>query len=121
MEGAADWAALGACIAEKAENRIMAVLNLPKKMGPTATKQIISCCSPGMNDPILHLMGYTPESPTLEAAFKGKMPKNPERFTVTMDDVVEMFRHINNIAPAPGPERAKPVDIVIFGCPRRDL
>ena len=70
-----------------------------------------------MNDPIMHLMGYTPESPTLEAAFKGKMPKNPERFTVTMDDVVEMFRHINNIAPAPGPERAKPVDIVIFGCP----
>jgi Uncharacterized conserved protein len=34
-----------------------------------------------------------------------------------MDDVVEMYRHINNIAPAPGPERAKPVDIVIFGCP----
>ena len=70
-----------------------------------------------MNDPMLHLMGYTPESPTLEAAFKGKMPKNPERFTVTMDDIVEMYRHINNITPAPGPERAKPVDIVIFGCP----
>jgi hypothetical protein len=117
MQGAGDWAALGACLAEKAENRIMAVLNLPKNMGPTATKQVVSACSPGMNDPIMHLMGYTPESPTLEAAFKGKMPKNPERFTVTMDDVVEMFRHINNIAPAPGPERAKPVDIVIFGCP----
>jgi predicted aconitase len=117
MEGAADWAALGAAIADKAENRIPAVLNLPKKMGPTASKQIISCCSPGMNDPILHLMGYTPESPTLEAAFKGKMPKNPERFTITMDDIVEMYRHINNIKPAPGPERAKPLDIVIFGCP----
>ena len=44
--GAADWAALGAAIAEKAENRIPAVLNLPKKMGPTATKQIISCLLP---------------------------------------------------------------------------
>jgi predicted aconitase len=115
--GAADWAALGACVAEKAQNRIMAVLNLPKKMGPTAAKQITSCASPGMNDPLLHLMGYTPESPTLEDAFKGKMPKNPERFTVTMDDIVEMYRHINNIAPAAGPERAKPVDIVIVGCP----
>ena len=70
-----------------------------------------------MNDPIMHLMGYTPESPTLEDAFKGNMPKNPERFTITMDDIVEMFRHINDIAPAPGPDRAKPVDIVIFGCP----
>ena len=117
MVGAGDWAALGAAIAEKAENRIPAVLNLPKKLGPTAAKQIVSACSPGMNDPMMHLMGYTPESPTLEAAFKGKMPKNPERFTVTMDDIVEMFRHINAIAPAPGPERAKPVDIVIFGCP----
>ena len=93
------------------------MLNLPNKMGPTATKQIVSACSPGMNDPMMHLMGYTPESPTLEAAFKGKMPKNPERFTITMDDIVEMFRHINNITPAPGPDRAKPVDIVIFGCP----
>ena len=46
MQGAGDWAALGACLAEKAENRIMAVLNLPKKMGPTATKQIVSACSP---------------------------------------------------------------------------
>ena len=115
--GAGDWAALGAAIADKAENRIPAVLNLPNKLGPTAAKQIVSACSPGMNDPIMHLMGYTPESPTLEAAFKGKMPKNPERFKITMDDIVEMYRHINAIAPAPGPERAKPVDIVIFGCP----
>ncbi|NLI80338.1 MAG: DUF521 domain-containing protein [Deltaproteobacteria bacterium] len=117
IKGMADWGALGACIAEKAENRIMAVLNLPKKMGPGATKNLISCASPGMNDPILHLMGYTPESPTLEAAFKGKMPKNPERYKVTMDDIVEMYRHLNAIAPAPGPEKAKPVDIVFFGCP----
>jgi hypothetical protein len=93
------------------------VLNLPKKMGPTATKQVVSACSPGMNDPIMHLMGYTPESPTLEAAFKGNMPKNVERFTITMDDVVEMYHQINNIAPAPGPERAKPRDNLIFGCP----
>jgi predicted aconitase len=117
IKGMADWGALGACIAGKAGNRIMAVLNLPSTMGPGATKNLISCASPGMNDPILHLMGYTPESPTLEAAFKGKMPKNPERFKVTMDDIVEMYRHLNNLAPAPGPERAKPVDIVIVGCP----
>jgi hypothetical protein len=96
IKGMADWGALGAVIAAKAQNRIMAVLNLPKKMGPGATKNLISCASPGMNDPILHLMGITPESPTLEAAFKGKMPKNPERFKVTMDDIVEMYHYLNN-------------------------
>lgn len=115
--GTADFAALGACIADKASNRIPAVLNLPKNLSPTATKQIVACCSPGMNDPMLHLMGFTPESPTLEAAFKGQMPRNPERFRITMDDIVEMFHHINHISPAPGPETAKPVDIVVIGCP----
>jgi hypothetical protein len=114
----ADWGALGAVIANKAENRIMAVLNLPiTRMSAGATKNLISCASPGMNDPILHLMGITPESPTLEAAFKGKMPKNPERYKVTMDDIVEMYHYLNSLAPAPGPDRAKPVDIVIVGCP----
>jgi predicted aconitase len=117
IKGMADWGALGACIAAKADNRIMAVLNLPTHMSSGATKNLISCASPGMNDPILHLMGFTPESPTLEAAFKGHMPKNPERYTVTMDDIIEMYRYLNNLAPAPGPERAKPVDIVIVGCP----
>jgi hypothetical protein len=117
LKGTADWAALGACLAEKANNRIMAVLNLPSQMGPSATKQLISCASPGMNDPMLHLMGFTPESPTLEAAFKGKLPKKPERYKVVMDDVVEMFHRLNNIAKAPGPDKAKPVDIVILGCP----
>ncbi|MDE2363457.1 MAG: DUF521 domain-containing protein [Hyphomicrobiales bacterium] len=117
LKGAADWAALGACIADKSMNRIPAVLNLPKNMGPTATKQIIACCSPGMNDPMLHLMGFTPESPTLEAAFKGAMPRNPERYKITMDDMVEMFQQINAIAPPPGAEPAKPVDIIVIGCP----
>jgi cis-L-3-hydroxyproline dehydratase len=116
LKGAAEWAALGACIAEKSDNRIAAVLNLPDVMSPTATKQLISCCSPGMNDPLLHLMGITPESPTLESAFKGNMPKHPERFTVTMDDIVEMFHYLNNIAPATS-EKEKEVDIVCMGCP----
>ena len=38
IKGMADWGALGAAIAEKAGNRIMAVLNLPKKMGPVQQK-----------------------------------------------------------------------------------
>jgi len=94
----------------------MAVLNLPlNRMSAGATKNLISCASPGMNDPILHLMGITPESPTLEAAFKCKMPKNPEKFVVKMDDIIEMYRYLNNLAPARGPDGAKPVDIVIVG------
>lgn len=117
IKGMADWGTLGAVIAAKSQNRIMAVTNLPKHMSSGATKNLISCASPMMNDPMMHLMGFTPESPTLEAAFKGKMPRHPEKHIVTMDDVMEMFHHLNSLAPAPGPDNAKPVDIVLVGCP----
>ena len=99
-----------------------AVPNKAGAMGELFDETDRHCCGPTKPialqvHPLLHLMGYTPKSPTLEDAFKGNMPKNPSGVHVTMDDVVEMFRHINNIAPAPGPEKAKPVDVVIIGCP----
>ena len=93
-------------IAEKAENRIRPCSTCPRRWADSDQADRLRLL-PGMNDPMMHLMGYTPESPTLEAAFKGKMPKNPERFTVTMDDIVEMFRHINNIAPALRPGQSE--------------
>ncbi len=104
IKGMADWGALGAVIATRRRTGSWPCSTCPSRMSSGATKNLISCASPGMNDPILHLMGITPESPTLEAAFKGKMPKNPERYKVTMDDIIEMYRYLNNLAPAPGPE-----------------
>lgn len=114
MTETADWAALGAAIAEKADNRIPAIVNLPDVLSPTATKQLIATCSPGMNDPMLHLIGITPESPTLEAAFKGKMPKDVERYTVTRKDVANMYAYLNQLKPV---AEGSDVHIVIFGCP----
>ena len=89
---------------------IGAVLNLPKNMGPTATKQIISCCSPGMNDPMLHLVGLSPESPTLEAAFGGAIPGNVERYNLTMADVRNVYRELNTA-------KSDDVQVVHLGCP----
>ncbi len=114
LADAADWAALGAAIAEKGRNQISAVLNLPRVMSPTAAKQLTSCASPGMNDPLLHLMGHTPESPTLEHAFGGRIPKDVERQQITIEDVKEVYRYLNRIAPAPPDMK---VDIVVMGCP----
>jgi len=106
----ADWAALGAAMAIKSNNRIPAVLNLPKPLSNEAAKLLTACASPGMNDPMLHLLGITPESPTLESAFRGKIPKDVERFRLTLADVKEVYRMLCSA-------KSDTVDIVHLGCP----
>lgn len=106
----ADWAALGAAMAIKSNNRVPAVLNLPKPLSNEAAKLLTGCASPGMNDPMLHLIGITPESPTIEAAFGGKIPKDVEKFNITLTDVKEIYQLLCSA-------KSDKVDIVHVGCP----
>ncbi len=106
----ADWAALGAAIAIKSNNRIPAVVNLPIPLTNEAAKLLTACASPGMNDPMLHLMGISPESSTLEAAFGGTIPKDTEKFLITLADLKATYQMLQS---AKGDE----VDIVHVGCP----
>jgi hypothetical protein len=110
VDDPADWAALGGAIAKRANNRLPAVLNMPPRLRSSAAKALTACASPGMNDPMLHLIGITPGSPTLEAAFRGKVPKKVERIRLTLDDVKSMYAELNNA-------KSNKVDIVHFGCP----
>lgn len=110
VDDPADWAALGGAIAKRANNRLPAVLNMPPRLKSSAAKALTACASPGMNDPMLHLIGITPGSPTLEAAFRGKVPANVERIRLTLNDVKSMYEELNNA-------KSNKVDIVHFGCP----
>jgi hypothetical protein len=110
VDDPADWAALGGAIAKRANNRLPAVLNMPPRLRSSAAKALTACASPGMNDPMLHLIGITPGSPTLEAAFRGKVPAKVERIRLTLDDVKSMYAELNNA-------KSDKVDIVHFGCP----
>jgi predicted aconitase len=105
-----DWAALGGAIAKRANNRIPAVLNMPPRLRPSAGKALTACASPGMNDPLLHLIGITPGSKTLEDAFGGKVPKDVERIHLTLADVKAMYQELHTA-------RTDKVDIVHMGCP----
>lgn len=110
VDDPADWAALGGAIAKRANNRIPAVVNLPPRMMPSAAKALTACASPGMNDPLLHLIGKTPGSPTLEAAFGGKIPEGVERIRLTLADIRAMYAELRTA-------KTDKVDIVHFGCP----
>jgi hypothetical protein len=59
---------------------------------------------------MLHLIGITPGSPTLEAAFGGKVPKNVERIRLSLKDVKAMYAELRTA-------ETDKVDIVHMGCP----
>lgn len=106
----ADWAALGAAIAMKSGDKVPAVLNLPKPMSNEGAKLLTGCASPGMNDPMMHLIGITPGSNSLEAAFGGSIPKDVEKISLGLADIQEVYRILCSA-------KTDKVDIVHVGCP----
>lgn len=110
VDDPSDWAALGGAIAKRANNRLPAVLNMPPRLTTAAAKALCACASPGMNDPMLHLIGMTPGSPTLEAAFGGKVPAGIERIHLSLADVKAMYQELRTA-------KTDKVDIVHMGCP----
>jgi predicted aconitase len=106
----ADWAALGAAIAMKSGDQVPAIVNLPLPMSNEGAKLLTGCASPGMNDPMMHLIGVTPGSDTLEAAFGGRVPGSVERIRLSLADLQEIYDLLCSA-------QTDKVDIVHVGCP----
>ena len=59
-----------------------------------------------------HIVGFTPEAPTLEEAFGGKEPER--KVVITNEDFDEVLNEISE-------EGARKIDFVMFGCPHFTL
>lgn len=59
-----------------------------------------------------HIVGFTPEAPTLEAAFGGKPPAR--KVVITNEDLAQILSEISE----PG---NRPIDFAMFGCPHFTL
>ena len=57
---------------------------------------------------MFHMVGVTPEAPTLEAAFQGKSPE--KTITVTMDDLRQARRELTHTD-------SEALDMVVLGSP----
>jgi predicted aconitase len=62
----------------------------------------------------LNLVGISPDSPTVEAAFGGKIPKGVEKIRVTLKDLQSIYEMLNTAEDSD-------VDIVVTGCPFLNL
>ncbi|MGA7279096.1 MAG: aconitase X catalytic domain-containing protein, partial [Desulfocapsaceae bacterium] len=85
---------------------------LPTRIGPEALMNLGAQLNTSGAYGMYHIVGCTPEAPTLEAAFGGK---DPERKVAITDEDLE---HILNEISEPGNRK---IDFAMFGCPHFTL
>jgi predicted aconitase len=113
LKAISDWNALGAFIGMKAYDKIPVVTNL-QKISIEQAKALSATASPALHYPKLNLVGISPDSPTVEAAFGGKIPKGVEKIRVTLKDLQSIYEMLNTAEDSD-------VDIVVTGCPFLNL
>ena len=108
--GPAEYKALGWHLGKLVGARIPAVVNLPRDMHIEGIKGLLYTLTVTGATGLVHLVGITPEAPTLEAAFGTPRPASPE-IVPSQGDVDKAFLEISS-------STEDKVDMVLFGCPQ---
>jgi predicted aconitase len=106
-----DYDLFGWAVGEALELKVPAFTGI----GTPTTSQVVkmnSALNTGGQVRMYHIPGYTPEAPTLEAAFQGKAPK--ETIAITRDDLKRCYDLMNYGS-------RDDIDFVYLGCPHYDI
>jgi predicted aconitase len=104
----ADFGALGYYIGKVAGTRNVVFDTLPRTMTIEQCKYLTSPLTVDGACTMCHMVGVTPEAPTLEVALGGKKPQEVVR--VTKKDLQGVRDMFNTVSPAE-------VQLAVFGCP----
>jgi len=106
----ADFDALSLAISRRTKEKIPVITNFPQELGRNYTKlkHLLATIAVESGLPLLHMVGITPEAPTLEAALGPN--KNIEEIIIGKDELNEAYE----IACTAKDEH---VDYVLLGCP----
>jgi predicted aconitase len=103
-----DYGALGYLIGVIAGTRNVVFDGLPNTMSLEQCKYFISPLTVSGACTMCHIVGLTPEAPTLEAALGGKQPKEVVKVTKKdLQEICDMFTNIDE----------DKVELAVFGCP----
>ncbi|MBA7469868.1 hypothetical protein ES707_05142 [subsurface metagenome] len=107
-----DWDAYSLAAARKGKEKTPVFIGLPPNMTFTQHKHLLAVIAVESGLAILHIVGTTPEAPTLEAALGGRKPL--AEFEIGKRDIDEAYA-IATTATDPH------VDYVFLGCPHVTL
>lgn len=106
-----DYHMLG-MMGKKIGNGIPVFTGLPKHISKEALRNLGAEMNTSGAYGMYHIVGFTPEAPTLEAAFGGKEPER--RVVITNEDLQEELKKISL-------EGDRQIDFAMFGCPHFTL
>lgn len=106
----ADYKAMGWALGKMIGGKTPVFIGFPSDLHIEAIKGLLYTLTVTGSTGLVHLVGITPEAPTIEAAFKGKKPDKPQ-IIVTQDMVDNAYNEISNAS-------KDKIDLVIFGCPQ---
>lgn len=109
LKGTSDYSALGYTVGEKTENKIPVFANLPHDLKTFELKALCAALAVSGSVAMCHVVGVTPEAPTLEEAFKGGEAEE----TLTIDQAELERTYVERCTKAAGAD----VDWVVIGCP----
>ena len=104
-------AALGYYVGEVVGKKIPVLRGLPPDLSVDQLRMLVSNGSVAGAVALMHVVGVTPESPTLEAALGGDKPE--ERIMVGKKEIQEVYDKLSSAQ--------EKVDLVVFGCPHCSL
>lgn len=106
----ADYQAMGWKLGKILQDKIPVFVNLPPDTSIEAIKALLYSMTVTGSMALIHLVGITPEAPTVEAACGGSTKSLPT-IAINNEDVMEAYREISTAT-------SDKVDLVIFGCPQ---
>jgi len=104
----ADWDAYSLATSRKCQDKIPVFTDIPLTIGQTDLKHLHAVIAVESGLALMHIVGITPEAPTLEAALCGQKPLG--EFTIGKKDLDEAYDLANT---ATGTN----VDFILLGCP----
>jgi predicted aconitase len=106
-----DYGLLGLFIGDRLTDSIPVFDGLPSSIPNEALKQLGAALNSSGAIPLFHIVGVTPEAPTMEAAFQGDTPRRV--LEVTEKDIDETREYLNSATGAP--------NWIAVGCPHTSI
>jgi predicted aconitase len=103
-----DYSAIGSYVGRTLLDKTPVIVGLPKTLSQDQIRFLISPMPTAGAISLCHMVGITPEAPTLEAAFGGKKPES--NISVGPKEIRSSFQKLTTT-------QREDVDLVCFGCP----
>ena len=107
-----DYSAIGSYVGRTLVDKTPVVVGLPRVFTQDQIRFLISPMPTAGAISLCHLVGITPEAPTVEAALGGKAPG--DKISVGKEELMSSFRKLTTT-------QKEDVDLVCFGCPHCSL